>query len=95
MRSSGEKRKSPVPEFMARNSHQVLGADLKSPVDFVICWTPDGCETERQRVWETGGTGQAIALADRWGVPVVNLAHGKLALERLRKLVIEVKDGKD
>ncbi|MGC9217560.1 DUF4326 domain-containing protein, partial [Acidithiobacillus sp.] len=30
--------------LMARNSHQVLGADLRSPVDFVVCWTPDGCE---------------------------------------------------
>ena len=30
-----------------------------------------------------GGTGQAIALADRWGIPVVNLARGKAVLERL------------
>ncbi|MBU2792723.1 DUF4326 domain-containing protein [Acidithiobacillus thiooxidans] len=69
--------------LMARNSHQVLGADLRSPVDFVVCWTPDSCESESTRSRTTGGTGQAIALADRWGIPVINLAHGKAALGRL------------
>ncbi|MHB1641919.1 MAG: DUF4326 domain-containing protein [Acidithiobacillus sp.] len=73
--------------LMARNSHQVLGADLRSPVDFVVCWTPDGCESEAARSRATGGTGQAIALADRWGIPVVNLARGKAVLERLASLV--------
>lgn len=73
--------------LMARNSHQVLGADLRSPVDFVVCWTPDGCESEATRSRTTGGTGQAIALADRWGIPVVNLAGGKAALERLAGLI--------
>ena len=73
--------------LMARNSHQVLGADLRSPVDFVVCWTPDGCEREAARSRATGGTGQAIALADRWGIPVVNLAGGKLAMNRLADLI--------
>jgi hypothetical protein len=73
--------------LMARNSHQVLGADLRSPVDFVVCWTPDSCESETTRAPITGGTGQAIALADRWGIPVVNLAHGKAAMGRLAGLV--------
>ena len=73
--------------LMARNSHQVLGADLRSPVDFVVCWTPDRCESETTRAPITGGTGQAIALAYRWGIPVVNLAKGKTALDRLASLV--------
>jgi hypothetical protein len=73
--------------LMARNSHQVLGADLRSPVDFVVCWTPDACETEVGRSRETGGTGQAIGLADRWGIPVVNLAGGKAVMGRLAGLV--------
>ena len=74
--------------LMARNSHQVLGTDLRSPVDFVVCWTPDGCESEATRTRNTGGTGQAIALADRWGIPVVNLAGGKAAMNRLAELVM-------
>ncbi|UBU63565.1 DUF4326 domain-containing protein [Acidithiobacillus ferrooxidans] len=79
----------PAQALMARNSHQVLGADLRSPVDFVVCWTPDGCETEAARSRATGGTGQAIALADRWNVPVVNLAGGKVAINRLAGLVTQ------
>ncbi|MBU2726318.1 DUF4326 domain-containing protein [Acidithiobacillus ferridurans] len=72
--------------LMARNSHQILGADLKNPVDFVICWTPDGCETEAKRSRRTGGTGQAIALASRWGIPVFNLRRGeKETLNRIKR----------
>lgn len=59
----------------ARNSHQILGPDLDSPADLVVCWTPDGCESEEARTNETGGTGQAIALSDRWNIPVFNLAN--------------------
>lgn len=74
-------------KLMARNSHQILGEDLRSPVDFVVCWTPDGAETEAQRSSTTGGTGQAIALASRWGIPVFNFARqdaGKRLLEFLK-----------
>ena len=72
--------------LMARNVHQILGADLRSPVDFVACWTPDGCESERERSRATGGTGQAIALADRWGIPIYNLAR-PTAMARLAERV--------
>lgn len=72
----GWHRLSPAAKkLMARNSHQVLGADLKSPSGFVVCWTPDGAETEAQRGPKTGGTGQAIAIAGRHGIPVFNLAR--------------------
>lgn len=57
-----------------RNAYQVLGADLKTPATFVVCWTPDGCKTHAQRNRRTGGTGTAISIADRFGVPVFNLA---------------------
>lgn len=76
-------------KLMARNSHQVLGADCRAPADFVVCWTPDGAETEAERSAATGGTGQAIALASRWGVPVFNLATldaGERLLEFVEKL---------
>lgn len=66
---------SAAQKLMARNSHQILGRDLRQPADFVLCWTPDGCESEPGRTGTTGGTGQAIALADRFGVPVFNLAR--------------------
>lgn len=48
-----------------RNVFQVLGADLNTPVDFVVCWTKDGKDT--------GGTGQAIRIANMFEIPVYNL----------------------
>lgn len=64
------------------NVGQILGADLDTPVSFVLCWTPDGCESEATRTRDTGGTGTAIVLASRRGIPVFNLANAD-AKERL------------
>lgn len=55
-------------KLMARNSHQVLGMDLQSPVDFVVCWTPEDHNGVPQ-----GGTSQAIRIAVANGIPVFNL----------------------
>lgn len=84
-------RLSPAAQkLQARNSHQILGEDLRTPCDFVICWTPDGAETEKERAAATGGTGQAIALASRWGVPVFNFARPD-AGERLHAFVQDLR----
>lgn len=52
--------------LMARNSHIILGEDCKTPVEFVICWTPNG------RI--VGGTAQGIRIANSKKIPVYNLA---------------------
>ena len=49
----------------SRNCHQILGYDLKSPVDAVICWTPDGAVV--------GGTSTAIRISMKYDIPVFNL----------------------
>jgi hypothetical protein len=64
-----------VQKLHARNVGQILGSNLKEPVDFVVCWTRDGCEKEENRTSITGGTGTAIALASRRGIPVFNLRN--------------------
>lgn len=61
-------------KLMARNCYQVLGENLDLSSDFVLCWTPDGCRSESERTRATGGTGQAIALADRYDIPIFNFA---------------------
>ena len=48
--------------LMARNCYQVLGADLNSPADFIICWTGPG-----------GGTTQALRIAKSRGIPAINM----------------------
>lgn len=59
----------------ARNTGQVAGADLKTLVDFILCWTPDGAESETECGGKTGGTATAIVYANRLGIPVFNLAR--------------------
>lgn len=59
----------------SRNVGQVLGADLRTPVSFVLAYTADGCETEATRTKDTGGTATAIVLADIMRIPVFNLAN--------------------
>lgn len=49
-----------------RNVYQVLGVDLKTPSEFVVCWTSDG--------QDSGGTGQALRIARKHGgVEIYNL----------------------
>jgi hypothetical protein len=57
--------------FHARNMHQILGAGLDNPVDFVLCWTPEGSGA--------GGTGQALRLAHKHQIPVFDMGTGPTA----------------
>lgn len=50
----------------ARNGCQILGRDLKTPVNMVVCWTPGGKGG--------GGTGQAIRIAKSLDIPIFDLA---------------------
>lgn len=70
-----------------RNVGQILGVDANTPVSFVLCWTPDGCESDTTRSRLTGGTGTAIGLASRLGIPVFNLANPN-AKDRLIRHVL-------
>lgn len=54
-------------KMMVRNGYQVLGFDLKTPVDFIVCWTKNGKMM--------GGTSQALRIAKDKGIPIFNLYH--------------------
>jgi peptidoglycan/xylan/chitin deacetylase (PgdA/CDA1 family) len=56
----------------ARNSHQILGKDLQTPCDFVVCWS-DG----------SGGTEQALRIAKDYNVPIYNFYEN--GLEELKQ----------
>ncbi len=75
-------------KLMSRNVGEVLGEDGKSPVDFVVCYTEDGAEHYSQVTAKTGGTGFAILLASRQGIPVFNLKNEN-ALSRLKLFLNE------
>lgn len=58
---------SPAAKKMhTRNVMQVLGHDLQTHSDMVVCWTP--------RASGSGGTGQAIRIARAYGIPVFDIA---------------------
>jgi len=65
-------------QLHGRNVLQILGEDLQTPVEFVVCWTPDGCVDHTTRTIKTGGTGTAISVASERNIPVFNLQiHGQ------------------
>lgn len=64
--------------LMARNSMQILGRSGDCPVDFVICWTKGGKVV--------GGTGQAIKIAEHFGIKVFNLCKSEDVSELKRLL---------
>jgi len=72
----------------ARNVFQVLGSDMQTPSKFLICWTPDGCKTHRQRRAMTGGTGTAISIASENQVPIYNLKRPK-DLEQVKRAILK------
>jgi len=49
-------------KLQARNNYQVLGWDLNTPSEFIICWTKKGKGQ--------GGAGQAIRIAKAYNIPV-------------------------
>lgn len=71
MHPAWEKLSTHVKELMTRNVFQVMGHELDNPVEFVVCYTSDGAEESTTQ--ETGGTGQAIRIANRMNIPVINL----------------------
>lgn len=60
-------------DLIARNTYQILNTSLDHPVLFVICWTPDGAIKTTSS--KTGGTGQAIRIANTFNIPVYNIQN--------------------
>jgi hypothetical protein len=69
--------------LLARDAHEVLGADLSSPARLLVCWTADG-SLDGDGLYKDG-TGQALRIASEYGVPVLNLARQQ-DVERLARL---------
>ncbi len=68
-----------------RNCFQVLGKDLNTPSEFVICWTKNGDAV--------GGTRTAIVLARENNIPVYNLFF-KEDINKVESLIKGLEDAK-
>ena len=75
MHPTGDRLGGYVLDLFARNTFQVFGIGLDTPVDFVLCYTRDGCESQWTRTAMTGGTGQAIEMAARKGSEIFNMKN--------------------
>lgn len=53
-----------VKDLMVRNVMILLGPELDSPVDFILCWTQNG--------EKIGGTGHSLRIAAAYEIPVWN-----------------------
>ena len=65
-------------KLMNRNAHQVLGYDLKTPTDIVVCYTQGGKIK--------GGTSQAIRMAMDYNIPIVNIGGEKSYEDIIEKI---------
>ena len=57
-------------DLQARNTYQVFGKNLDTPVDFVLFYAEETNNPLRPK----GGTGQAVEMARRKGIPTINMA---------------------
>lgn len=60
-------------KLIARNGYQVMGRNLRTPVDFIVCYTKEGRDL--------GGTAQAIRIARKLDIPVFNAGSFASAAE--------------
>ena len=57
-------------DLHARNTFQVFGKNLDTPVDFVLFYA----EEQKDSIRPKGGTGQAVEMARLKGIPTINMA---------------------
>jgi hypothetical protein len=79
--------KDAVKLIKSRNVYQVLGEDLESPSDIVVCWTEEGKVV--------GGTGLAIKIATANDIPIINVGDPNVAshLDEIMSKMTEVIGG--
>lgn len=65
-------------KFHGRNVHQVLGKDLETRSEFLICWT--------FKAQFIGGTATAMSIARDNGIPIINLAKCKPDIDSFNRL---------
>lgn len=80
-----------VKKIISRNVHLLLGPELKTPVDFLICWTPCGAEKRKDISARTWFSGPVISLAHAKRIPVFNLKNPD-AMKRLNEFLEEYHD---
>lgn len=74
-----------------RNYFQVNGVNGSQLSQFLICYTPDGCESVKTRHVSTGGTATAIVIAEMLEIPVYNLCNEE-RIKDVEELILKLKE---
>lgn len=61
--------------FLARNARMVMGDKMVSPALFILCWSEDGVETQREKTSRTGNIGHLVSIASGAGIQVFNMGR--------------------
>lgn len=76
-----------VASMMDRNANQVLGYHVDTPTSGIICHTPDGADGVKVNIGnKTGGTGQAIRIANGYDIAVSNIGQQAVREDWLKSL---------
>lgn len=68
-----------IQKIMGRNAYQVLGQDLKTKSDFIVCWQKEN--EDAVPLWNHGGTSQALRIAEAHGIKFYNIATEKISFK--------------
>lgn len=72
----GNQLRPGVLKLMNRNAFQILGSDMNTPSDFVVCYATNPRFDYKDRIYDVaGGTGQAVRIAYSLGIEVFNIIH--------------------
>lgn len=89
---NSEALKDGARKLMARNTHQVFGENLDTPVDFVLYYAD---KDPSNPIRPKGGTGQAVEMANRKGIPTINMKDNDWRKQLLEIINSKPKDSKE
>ncbi len=88
-----EKYNMPVfmQDILARNTMLFLGKEIDTPINLLVCYSPDGAENKNEKIeMKTPAVvGGAIELADQLSIPVFNLGKPG-AMDRIKAFVEKI-----
>ncbi len=66
--------KPPHQAFLSKGVRVLTGQNCNSLALFLVCWSKDGVENVKDKTFESGNVGHAVAVAAAHRIPVFNLA---------------------
>ncbi|HXQ32680.1 MAG TPA: hypothetical protein VN843_01535 [Anaerolineales bacterium] len=75
--------------FLAKNVRLICGQNLRSPAQFVLLWTEDGCEHPKDKTPKTGYAISIITISYEMRIPIFNFGRSDAKQRLTQKLQLE------